>query len=71
MHAIAVLLAVLVGLLCGLLAWGLLRMRSHSDGRYEAGETSPGARDGVLVALLVLAAFALGVFVSYMVIAIG
>jgi hypothetical protein len=65
-HAMAVLLAVLVGLLCGLLAWGLLRIRSD-----DAGETSPGARDGVLVGLAVLAAFALGVFVSYMVIPIG
>lgn len=66
MHAIAVLLAVLVGLLFGLLTWGLLQMRS-----YEAGEASIGGHDGVLVGLLVLAAFALGVFVSYMVIPIG
>jgi hypothetical protein len=70
-HAIAVLLAILVGLLFGLLAWGLLRMRSHSDGRYGAGEASIVVRDGVLLGLLVLAAFALGVLVSYMVIVIG
>ena len=62
MHAITVLLAVLVGLLFGLLAWGVLRVR-----RNDAEKTSIEVRDGVLVGLLVLAAFALGVFVSYMV----
>ena len=66
MQAIPVLLAVLVGLLCGLLTWGLLRMRGR-----EEGEPLAGARDDVLLGLLVLAAFALGVFLTYMVIAIG
>jgi membrane protease YdiL (CAAX protease family) len=66
MHAIPVLLAILVGLLFGLLAWGFLRAQSH-----EAGEALMGVRDDVLTGLLVLAAFALGVFLTYMVIAIG
>jgi hypothetical protein len=66
MQAIPVLLAILVGLLFGLLAWGFLRMRGH-----DAGETLIGAGDGVLTGLLVLAAFALGVFLTYMVIVIG
>ena len=66
MHAIPVLLAILVGLLFGLLAWGFLRVRSH-----KAGEALVGVRDDVLTGLLVLAAFALGVFLTYMVIAVG
>jgi hypothetical protein len=66
MHVIPVLLAVLVGLLFGLLAWGLLRMRRH-----EAGEALIAVSDDVLTGLLVLAVFALGVFLAYMAIAIG
>jgi hypothetical protein len=66
MHAIPVLLAILVGLLFGLLAWGFLRMQSR-----EAGEALIEVRGDVLTGLLVLAAFALGVFLTYMVIAIG
>ncbi len=66
MQAIPVLLAILVGLLFGLLAWGFLRIRSR-----EAGEALIGARDDVLTGLMVLAAFALGVFLAYMVVAIG
>jgi hypothetical protein len=66
MQAIPVLLAILVGLLFALLAWGSLRIRKH-----EAGETLVGTGDGVLTGLLVLAAFALGVFLTYMVITVG
>ena len=66
MQAIPVLLAILVGLLFGLLAWGFLRIQSH-----KAAEIPIGARDDVLTGLLVLAAFALGVFLTYMVISIG
>jgi hypothetical protein len=66
MQAIPVLLAILVGLLFGLLAWGFLRMRSR-----EAEEALMGAGDDLLTGLLVLAAFALGVFLTYMVIVIG
>ena len=66
MQAIPVLLAILVGLLFALLAWGFLRIRGH-----EAGETLVGTSDVVLAGLLVLAAFALGVFLTYMIIAFG
>ena len=66
MHAIPVLLAILVGLLFGLLAWGFLRMQSR-----EVGEALIEVRGDVLTGLLVLAAFALGVFLTYVVIAVG
>ena len=66
MQVIPVLLAVLVGLLFALLVWGSLRMREH-----EARETRIGTGDAVLSSLLVLAAFALGVFLTYMIIAFG
>jgi hypothetical protein len=66
MQAIPVLLAILVGLLFGLLTWGFLRVRGR-----EAGDASIGIRDDVLLGLLVLAAFSLGVFLTYMVVAIG
>jgi hypothetical protein len=65
MYAIPVLLVILVGLLFSLLVWGLLRTR-----RYKA-EAMVGAGDDVLTGLLVLAAFALGVFLAYMAISIG
>ena len=60
-HAIPLLLiSVLVGLLLGLLVWGFLRTRSQrSDG------SQMEARDDVLLALLILAAFAMGVFLTY------
>jgi hypothetical protein len=66
MQAIPVLLAILVGLLFGLLAWGFLRVRSH-----KAGATLIETSDGVLAGLLVLATFALGVFLTYLIIVIG
>ena len=66
MQAIPVLLAILVGLLFGLLVWGFLRTQGH-----KAEETLIGAGDAVLAGLLVLAAFALGVFLTYMVIVIA
>ena len=66
MQAIPVLLAILVGLLFGLLAWAFLRMR-----RQEVRGALIGTGDAVLAGLLVLAAFALGVFLTYMVIVVG
>ena len=66
MQAIPVLLAVLVGLLFGLLTWGFLRVKTR-----EVEEALVGVGDGFLTGLLVLAAFALGVFLTYMVIVIG
>jgi hypothetical protein len=66
MQAIPLLFAILVGLLSALLAWGGLRIRGR-----EARETLIGTVDAVLMGLLVFAAFALGVFLTYMVIVIG
>jgi hypothetical protein len=66
MQAIPVLLAILVGLLFGLLTWGSLRVRNR-----DAGEALVATSDDVLIGLLVLAAFALGVFLTYMVIVVG
>jgi len=66
MQTIPVLLAILLGLLFALLAWGFLRMQNH-----KAGAIPIEASDGVLTGLLVLATFALGVFLTYMVIVIG
>ena len=65
MQAIPVLLAILVGLLFALLVLGSLRTRTRTGG------TLVGTGDGVLTGLLVLAAFALGVFLTYMVISVG
>lgn len=59
-HMIQFLLGILVGLVLGLTVPGL--WHSH---RWVAGEHLPGTRDSVLLALLVLAAFALGVFITY------
>ena len=66
MHAVPVLLATLVGLLFALLAWGFLQVQSH-----RAGEALMGARDDVLTGLLVLAAFALGIFFAYILIVLS
>jgi hypothetical protein len=66
MQAIPVLLAILTGLVFALLAWGLVRIRGR-----ETGETLASRGDVMLTGLLVLAAFALGMFLTYIVIAIG
>ena len=62
-HAIPILLAVLVGAVLSLVAWGLQRSRSH-----VLGDSVMGVRGDVLLGLLVLAAFALGVFLTYVLI---
>jgi hypothetical protein len=49
----------MVGLVLALVTWGLLRLRRQQDGSPIA---SP---DGALLALLALAAFALGAFLTY------
>ena len=66
MHAVPVLLAILVGLLFALLAWGYLQLQSR-----RAGEALVGVRDDMLTGLLVLAAFALGIFLAYILIVVG
>jgi hypothetical protein len=62
-HAIPILLSVLVGAVLVLSVWGLQRSRSH-----VAGDSVMGTRGDVLLGLLVLAAFALGIFLTYVLI---
>ena len=62
-NAIPILLSVLVGAVLSLVVWGLRRSRSH-----VVGDSVMETRDDVLVGLLVLAAFALGVFLTYVLI---
>jgi NhaP-type Na+/H+ or K+/H+ antiporter len=53
---IPLLLSILVGLVLGLVTWGLLRLRRQKD------DVQAGFPDGALLALLAVAAFALGAF---------
>ncbi len=53
------LINILIGLLLGLLAWGILRARSYGN------SIVMGLRDNVLLGLLVFAGFAMGVFLTY------
>jgi hypothetical protein len=59
-HRAPLLLSVLVGLLLGLVAWGFFRAQSH-----EVGSALMGTHDKLLLGLLLLACFALGAFLSY------
>jgi hypothetical protein len=59
-RAIPLLVSILVGLLFGILTWGLLRIR-----RPASGEPLIDTSDDVLLALLALAAFSLGAFVTF------
>jgi hypothetical protein len=59
-QAAPLLLSLLVGLTLGLAAWGLVRGQDR-----KAGVVWPQASDGLLIGLLALAAFALGAFVTY------
>lgn len=61
LHKIPVLLSILVGLVLGLVVWGLLRTRRH-----EPGSTLMGTWDGLLLGLLVLASITLGAFLTYL-----
>ena len=60
---IPILLGVLVGAVLGLVAWGLQHSQSHI-----VGDSVMGTRGDVLLGLIVLAAFALGVFLTYVLI---
>jgi hypothetical protein len=62
-NAIPILLSVLVGAVLSLVVWGLRRSQSQI-----AGDPVMGTRDDVLLGLLVLAAFALGIFLTYVLI---
>jgi hypothetical protein len=66
MHAVPLLLSLLVGMALGLVAWGL--MRGRHQGRGDALMQTP---DGMLLGLLALAAFAMGVFLTYLVLTLG
>lgn len=59
-HQILLLLSLLIGLLLGLVAWGFWRTRSH-----EASGALMGTQDNLLLGLLVLSGFALGAFLTY------
>jgi hypothetical protein len=59
-HTIPALLSVLVGLIVSLTVWGFVRGRNR-----EIGVVWMGTPDGMLLAMLVLAAFAMGVFLTY------
>lgn len=60
-QAIPALLSILAGLLLGLAVVGLVR-----DWNHESGIAPSRAPDGIFVAVLALAAFAMGVFLTYM-----
>jgi hypothetical protein len=57
---IPLVISIMVGFLLGLVAVGLLRLR-----RSPAEGSLPGTSDALLLGLLALAAFALGVFLTY------
>ena len=62
-NAMPILLGILVGAVLGLAVWGLQRSQSR-----VVGDSVMGTQGDVLLGLLVLAAFALGVFVTYVLI---
>jgi hypothetical protein len=63
---VLLLLSVLVSLMLGLVIWGFVRSRHHAGS--EALLRSP---DGLLLGLLALAAFAIGVFLTYLLLTFG
>lgn len=61
LSTIPLVISILVGFLLGLVTVGLLRLRhSPTEG------SLPGNGDGLLLGLLTLAAFAMGVFLTYL-----
>ncbi len=60
LSATPLVISILVGILLGLVTVGLLRLR-HSP----TESSSPGTSDAMLLGLLALAAFAMGVFLTY------
>ncbi len=59
-YAGPLLLSLLIGLLVALVAWGFQRVRARQTLCAE-----PDWRDDVLVGTLILAAFAVGIFLTY------
>jgi hypothetical protein len=62
-HAIPLLISTLVGAVLSLTAWGLWQSRSRA-----MGDGLTAKRGDVLLWMLILAAFALGAFVTYVLI---
>lgn len=65
-HKIPLLLSALAGLLLGLIVWGFLRARSN-----EVGSALMRTHDDLLLGLLLLAFFALGAFLTYILLGTG
>jgi hypothetical protein len=63
-RAIPWLLTILVGLALGLAVWGFMHSRSQ-----RVGAALQGHSDTLLLGLLVFAAFAMGMFVTYLLLA--
>ena len=61
MHPIPLVLSILVSISVGLIAWGWLQARN-----YEADGAVMGEHNGLLIGFLLLAAFAVGLFVMYL-----
>jgi hypothetical protein len=61
MHLMPLLLSLLVGLLLGLIAWGIQRARSP-----EADGGLTGTQDDLLWGLLLLAGLAIVVFITFL-----
>jgi hypothetical protein len=66
MSAIPLLLLILVGLMLGLVAWGVLRLR-----RRAVDDVLPDTDNFVLMGLLVLGVLAFGVFLAYLLLGLG
>jgi hypothetical protein len=60
MPTVPLLVSLLVGFLLGIVAWGVLRNRARGS-----ADTDMGTSDDLPLALLVLAAFTIGVFLTY------
>lgn len=65
-HVIPSLLSILTGLLLSLVVWAIVRDRYQ-----EVGVASRGTPDRVLLAMLLLAAFAMGVFLTFLLLTFG
>ncbi len=65
-HLAPVLVSLMVGLLLGMVTWSQVRSRRHN-----AASAGAQTHDDLLVAFLVLAAFGLGAFVTYVLLDTG
>jgi hypothetical protein len=60
LFAAPLLLSVMIGLILALLLWGLVRVRGR-----QGGDAALETHDELIIGFLVLAAFVLGVFLTY------